>query len=377
MKRKMMGAAILLAPLALAAQHPKGFSINGTIGNLNAPAKVYFDYMSNGKSASDSAILVNGRFTFTGQSSPYSYVRMGLSHDGTGKDRAVYGGDVIYFYMGNEKITIQSKDSLSNAGISGSAVNKEYDSYNRFIGGTIMEVTKAANKAFSAGTPEQQKDSLFFKGIDASFRQNVANRATKQIEFASRYPHSYFSVVALSEAGGTKGVAAIEPAFAKLDTALKQTDMGQELVQRIKAAHTIKEGLMAPGFTLNDTEGHPVSLEKMRGKYLLVEFWASWCSPCRAENPNLRAQYEKYHSKGFEVLGVSLDDNKAKWTQAITADNLPWIHVSDLKGWNNEAARLYGVRAVPASYLLDPTGKIIGTNLRGESLNAKLASIWP
>lgn len=377
MNKRVIGAVLLMAPMGLIAQQSKGFTIEGNIGKLNAPAKVYFDYMDNGTSKSDSAVLVNGSFRFAGQSSPYSYVRMGLSHNGSGKERAVYGGDVIYFYMGNEKIAIHSKDSLSNAVISGSATNKEYADYNKFIGGTIMELTKAANAAFSAGTPEQQKDTAYFKALDVKYRQSLANRAAKQIEFASTNPNSYFSVVALSEAGGNKGVAAIEPVFKKLNPKLQLTDMGQEITQRIKAAYTVKVGLPAPQFALNNTEGKPVALSSLRGKYVLIEFWASWCSPCRAENPNLRAQYEKYHDKGFEVLGVSLDDDKAKWTQAIAADKLPWIHVSDLKGWNNEAGRLYGVRGVPASYLLDPEGKIIATNLRGESLNSKLAALWP
>ncbi|BAV05118.1 Peroxiredoxin [Filimonas lacunae] len=374
--KKQLLTPLALLPLLVAAQAPN-FTVTGKIGHLNAPAKVYFDYMDDGKSKSDSAFVKDGAFRFTGHTSPYSYVRMGLSHDGSGKQRAVYGGDVIYFYMGKEKVKIQSADSLIHATISGSKVNEEYNAYNRFIGGTIMELTKAVNIAFSSGTAAQQKDTAYFQTIDKQYRQNIANRATKQIEFAQQYPNSYFSVIALSEAGGMKGVSSVETLYNNLSEELRNTDPGKELAQRINAAHTIVEGATAPAFTQNNINGQPVTLNSYRGKYVLLEFWASWCSPCRAENPNLRKQYAQYKDKGFEVLGVSLDDDKQKWAQAIEADQLPWTHVSDLKGWNNEVGRLYGIRAVPASFLLNPEGKIIGINLRGETLNNKLATIWP
>jgi thiol-disulfide isomerase/thioredoxin len=122
--------------------------------------------------------------------------------------------------------------------------------------------------------------------------------------------------------------------------------------------------------------GKPVSLAGLKGKYVLVEFWASWCAPCRAGNPNLVKQYQLYKDKGFEIISVSLDNVKDKWVDAIAKDGLPWLQVSDLKGWNNAVGRVYGVRAVPQSFLLDKDGKIIGNTLRDESLNAKLAELF-
>ena len=128
---------------------------------------------------------------------------------------------------------------------------------------------------------------------------------------------------------------------------------------------------------MNDTEGKPVQLSSLRGKVVLVDFWAAWCGPCRQENPNVVRLYQQYHSKGFEILGVSLDRTKEDWLKAIAADNLTWIHVSDLQYWQNAAARLYGVNAIPQSFLLDKDGKIIGKGLRGEDLANKLAEIFP
>ncbi len=134
-------------------------------------------------------------------------------------------------------------------------------------------------------------------------------------------------------------------------------------------------GGMAPDFSMADTEGKPFSLSQLKGKYVLVDFWASWCGPCRAENPNVVATYNKYKDKNFTVLGVSLDDNKDKWLQAIKADNLTWKHVSDLKGWENATVKLYGYDGIPYNVLLDPEGKIIATSLRDAALPAKLAEI--
>jgi peroxiredoxin len=128
-------------------------------------------------------------------------------------------------------------------------------------------------------------------------------------------------------------------------------------------------GQIAPDFIQNDPEGKPVSLKEFRGKYVLVDFWASWCGPCRMENPNVVQAYQRYKSKNFTVLGISLDRDKPKWLQAIKDDNLTWPHVSDLKFWQNEVAQLYQVSSIPQNFLLDPEGRIIGKNLRGAALD--------
>ena len=135
-------------------------------------------------------------------------------------------------------------------------------------------------------------------------------------------------------------------------------------------------GATAMDFTQNNIAGKPVKLSDYRGKYVLLDFWASWCGPCRAENPNVLDNYEKYHSKGLEILGVSLDDKKDAWVKAIKDDGLEWAHVSDLKGWKNEVAKQYNINAVPSNFLIDKEGKIVAVNLRGEELSQKLAEIF-
>ncbi len=135
-------------------------------------------------------------------------------------------------------------------------------------------------------------------------------------------------------------------------------------------------GKKATDFTMNDTEGNPVTLSSLYGKYLLIDFWAAWCSPCRAENPNLVATYNKYKAKGFQILGVSFDKTKNDWLKAIKDDHLTWLQVSDLKGWGNEAGKLYGIGSIPSNVLLDPDGIIIAKGLRGDDLNNKLKEIF-
>jgi len=370
-------SALLLPTVALAQTTPN-FSFTGKIGSLNKPAMVYFDYMDNGASREDSVALVNGAFKFSGNiSSNNAYARMALDHTGKGKGHAVYTGDVVYFYFGKEQFNMSSKDSLQTATVTGSKVYNESEAYNKAIGGTIMAVTKTANMEFNAGTPEQKKDTVFIKAVDQRFRKRMQDRTDKQFEFAKANPKSYFALVALSEAAGSKvDVAKVQPLFNALSKELRATDMGKELLQRIEANGLTAVGKTAPLFSQNNEVGKPVSLTSFKGKVVLVEFWASWCGPCREENPNLVKQYKTYHDKGFEIISVSLDHVKQNWLEAIEKDGLEWTHVSDLKGWNNEVGRLYGVRAVPASFLVDADGKIIANGLRGEPLNEKLAEIF-
>jgi peroxiredoxin len=196
--------------------------------------------------------------------------------------------------------------------------------------------------------------------------------------YIRQHPGSYLSLVALKElAGDDPDVTTIEPLFKRLSPALRNTQPGKELAAKLHDTGLTAIGNTAPDFTQNDVNDQPVKLSDFRGKYVLLDFWASWCGPCRAENPNVVKAYQKYKDKNFTVLGVSLDQpgKKEAWLTAIQKDSLPWTQVSDLQYWNNAAAKLYGINGIPQNFLIDPKGKIIAKNLRGEALEQKLAAV--
>ncbi len=152
--------------------------------------------------------------------------------------------------------------------------------------------------------------------------------------------------------------------------------MAASVQQKLAQLTQFEVGRVAPDFTQQTIEGEDFKLSDLRGKYVLIDFWASWCGPCRRENPNVVRMYKQYHEKGFEILGVSLDRSKDRWVQAIEKDGLTWPHVSDLKGWSNAVAKQYGITSIPKTMLIGPEGKIVAKNLRGPSLEAKLVELF-
>jgi peroxiredoxin len=191
-------------------------------------------------------------------------------------------------------------------------------------------------------------------------------------------PSSFVSPYVLYRNSYAYSIEELDKALSTFDTTLTNSLYTGFMLNYLETMKRTAVGQMYLSFFLPDTSGNNVFLLNMIGEnYLLLDFWASWCAPCREENPNLVEMYNKYNAEGFEILGVSLDRRRDRWTRAIRNDNLTWTHVSDLKGWESAVGKLYGIRSIPSNLLIDPEGRIIAKNLRGRELRDKLAEIFP
>lgn len=338
------------------------YTINGDIDGLK-DSLIYFRTNVGDSVILDSAKVTAGKFSFKGQSEEPKMAAIYL------QDRR--GG--FNFYLENADIHIKGKvDSLSGVKITGAPTQEEWEKF------------QASTKSIS-----DQEDSLFQKYQVARQSGDTATVAAIEKEanglndkkeaasksFISDNPKSYVSLNLLRSLTYSTEYADLNKMYTGLDTSIQHSQSGEKIAEQLETMKKTADGQPAADFTLNDTNGKPVSLSSFKGKYVLVDFWASWCGPCRAENPNVVKAFNKYKDKNFTILGVSLDEDGAKWKEAIAQDKLAWTQVSDLKGWKAQAAALYGVKAIPANFLIDQDGKIIGHNLRGDELEAKLAAI--
>lgn len=224
----------------------------------------------------------------------------------------------------------------------------------------------------------KNRDENALNQIALEIEKIETERKKAQRNFIVNNPDNYFSLLALQEvASYDDNVVTTEPLFFKLSSRLRQTAIGKKLEADIQLAKKLGIGQPALDFAQVTPAGKELKLSDFKGKYLLLDFWASWCGPCRAENPNLVKAYQKFKGPKFEILGVSLDKpgKKDNWMKAIEQDGLTWPQVSDLNGWQNQAAQLYGIQAIPQNYLISPEGKIVGINLKGVKLMEKLEEL--
>lgn len=357
---------------------PDQFVLQGKIGHLNAPAKVFLSYMDQGEDYLDSAVLNNGEFVIKGKLGGPVLSRIVLDYDGEGMQNAIRRGYHYSLYIDRGKNIVVSKDSLHRLEIKHSPINDQYENYNEYIGGPIQHISALMNEKAKHFTPEQFRDKAVQESLNHEFRRLLEERRQKQLQYVREYPASFFSLVALSENQVREDeLSLLDSLFSSLSSELQNSSQGKAYAARLTAARNTAIGNIAPDFAQLDTCNRTVHLSDFRGKYLLLDFWASWCGPCRAENPFLTQAYARYKEKDFEILGVSLDSQSGRqaWLEAIRKDGVTWPQVSDLKGWNNQAALLYGIRAIPQNYLLDPEGKIIAKDLRGENLLIRLKEI--
>ena len=266
-----------------------------------------------------------------------------------------------------------SLDSLENFTVTGSAAHQEWEQYEESA--APFEQRFKDLFALYDSLPEQNA-AQEEKRLDSLYEAIQTEEKEAAIAYAVAHPKSVVSpYLVLAKLAYNPDLAVLKTVYAGLDTTIQKSIYGTRFAQLIKATESTAVGQVAPDFSQADTSGNAVALSSLRGKVVLLDFWASWCGPCRKENPNLVAAYAKFRAKGFEIYSVSLDNNREKWLAAIKADKLAWSHVSDLKGWDNAVAKQYYIKSIPASLLLDKDGKILARNLKGVALHQELSKI--
>ncbi len=352
----------VLAPFVATAQKAALFTIEGKLDG-GYPEGTEIKLYKNGENTeAGSANLTKGKFVLQGKVEEPTLCYLVIGEE---KPVEIYVENRIISFKAN-------KSNLAAFTVEGSESHKHFAAFIKAFLPMVQQLSSLAGK-INATPPGKDRDALM-KTYD-QVQLNIQNEIDKTIR---ERPESHVTAFLLNATYQfNEDPIVLEERFNKLHASIRRSAIGKQLETFIAENKIGAVGTQSLDFSQPDTSGTPVSLSSFRGKYVLIDFWASWCGPCREENPNVVETFQKFKDKNYTVLGVSLDrpGQKSKWLQAIHEDKLTWTHVSDLQFWNSSAAQLYKVKGIPQNFLVDPNGKIIARNLRGPALEAKLCEV--
>ena len=356
--RKLL-LSIVAASMTLAACNAQsGYKVTGTVEGMPDGKAIIATVNGSSLDTLAKADVKNGLFEFTGNvSEPTGAYIMVIGQRGA-----------IPFMLENANITVNA--GQAGLTVTGSEGQKIYDQF-MAINATAQQEAMKLQQEYQAANGDQAK----MQAVQEAYAKLMTDAQAKETELIKANPDSYVSTFVIVSGMGQMEYEQLKERYNLLGEKAKASAQGKAIAAQIAKLESTAIGQIAPNFTITTPEGESISLYDIKGKVKLIDFWASWCGPCRGENPHVVEIYKEYHPKGLEIFGVSLDNNKEAWVKAIADDGLVWKHGSDLKGWQSAPAQLYSVSGIPHTVLLDENNKIIAKNLRGDELKQKIAEL--